>query len=503
MKKKILAVSLSVLLLMSMAVGCANTPGQTADTTTDPTNADNPPASGDVTTVESNDADLLGFPKEDNGNKKFVIYTNSTKSDGSALGDFNVESQTGDLVNDAVFKKDAKVEDYLGIDIELILENGVWSKRSAFNNKIIAAYDAGDHEFDVVNSMLVCTIPLAGRGLFVDVSDLPHTGFDKPWYIKDMVENYGIGGKFYGIISDHSLSLYKDLSVIFFNADMMEDVKPDVDLYDLVRRGEWTLDKFLEVSSDMARDLNGDDAYTAGDDIFAYFGEGVPNGTWITALDIHSFEINETGNSFTYYGLTERFSSAYDRMGVFSTSPGVRNEQGTLGARDTFANGRVAFMTNFLYTTESLRDMDDDYGILPIPKYDTNQEDYISQVGTSTSTFFVPQTQMNLDLVSKFIECEAYFGYTEVSDVYYEVALKTKYIDDPNMVDMLDIVRENATITFMMVYGANYMKNSPYERFRFSASGVAYTDIASWMASRETSFCTSLQTLLDAYAALE
>ena len=43
---------------------------------------------------------------------------------------------------------------------------------------------------------------------------------------------------------------------------------------------------------------------------------------------------------------------------------------------DVFRDGRALFFPTYLSTTTSLRDMVDDYGILPNPKYDEKQENY-------------------------------------------------------------------------------------------------------------------------------
>lgn len=496
MKKRIVVLLVASLMLLTSFSGCSGG-SSSADTTAAPNESK---TNESETSTGPTTAEILGFEKEDNGGDTFMILTSSTSD-----YEFNVEAQTGDIVSDAVFKKDRMVEEYLGINIELVKESGLWAKRADFNAKITAAHNSGDATYDLINNTLVCTMPLAQQGMFVNVNDLEHNNFDQAWYIKDMNENYGINGKFYGIISDHSLSLYKDMSVIFFNSTIWGDQKPDVNLYDLVRKGEWTLDKFLELTQDMARDLNGDGTYDTDNDLYTYFAEAVPNGTWMTAFNIKILDWNKDG-SYIYHGLTERMDSAFMKLlNFYNTVPGV-DAKDTSSKNDhlpamNFAEGRVATMTNFIYTTESIRDMDDDYGIIPIPKYDAAQENYIAQVGTSTSTIFVPQTQMDLELVSKFIECEAYFGYTEVSPIYYETALKTKYVDDPNIAEMLDIVRENATIPFLFVHGTA-LTNSPTSRFRFGNEGQKAL-LSAYFAKTADSFVASLDKYLAAYEDLD
>ena len=487
------------ILLPTLLSACANVQQPPVDTTVAPVQSTASPQ--EATAPANTPEKALGFAKEDNGNKTITILSNS-----ATAYEFNTESETGDIVDDAVFKKDSMVEDYLGISINLIHESGVYSDRKAFNAKITNDWSSGDGTFDLVNNVLTVTLPLSQQGVFVNVNDLQYNNLDQPWYIANMTENYGIKGKLYGILSDHSLSLYKDLSVIYFNADIWQELRSDTDLYEMVRKGEWTLDRFLELTSEMAGDLNGDGQYDYDNDRYAYFAESVPNGTWMTALDIDFIDMNSDG-SYTYHGLTDQLNDAYSKLSDYYTSvPGVtvldsaNKGKGAYPPRETFAEGRVAMMTNYIYATEYIRDMEDDYGIIPIPKYDMNQESYITQIGTSTSTFFIMQTAQDLDLISKFIECQAYFGYTEVSPIYYESALKTRYAKDPNMSQMLDIIRENATISFLFVYYSS-LSEAPRALFRFNTTPKA--DLGSYITTTKRVFISSVEKLLQTYESLQ
>lgn len=506
MKKHIALLLLVSMLLSTLLTGCANEQHPGTDTTEAATTTSSAPQGTtgpqETTAYVPTTEELLGFAKENNENRKFTILATSVKS-----YDFNVESETGEIISDVVFKKDSLVEEYLGIDIEVVWENGAWANRSKFNEKITNAYETGDNTYDLVNNAVVCTLPLAQKGVLVNVNELQYTNLEQPWYVANMVEDFGIKGKLYGIMSDHSLSLYKDLAAIFFNVNLWQDQRSDVDFYELVRKNEWTLDKFIELTSDMAKDLNGDGQYDTENDRYAYFGEAVPNRSWLTAMDIKIIDMNKDG-SYNYYGLNEQLSDIYDKLVEYrATVPGVTDQDsntsknvGKVTPRDAFAAGRVAMMTHRIESTEFIRDMDNDYGIIPIPKYDQSQENYISQVATSVSTFFIPQNQDDLDLVSKFIECEAYFGYTHVTPVYYEASLKARYVNDPNIFEMLDIIRENATASFLFVYSSNF-SNSPYTLLAFDKAPKA--DLASWFTTTKRVFVESVEKMINAYESIE
>ena len=509
MKKLIASFLLASILISTLLTGCANVEQSGDDTsgaTTAVSNNGNPAQSMDApnetTEYVPTTEELLGFGKESNGNRKFTLLATTAKD-----YDFNVESERGDIVDDAVFKKDSLTEDYLGIDIEIVWEHGAWANRSKFNSLITNAYETGDNTYDLVNNAVVCTLQLAQKGVLLNVNELQYTNLDQPWYVADMVEDFGIKGKLYGIMGDHSLSLYKDLSVIFFNVDLWQETRSEVDLYQMVRNNEWTLDTFLELTSGMAKDLNGDGQYDAENDRLAFFGEAVPNRTWLTAMDMHIIDMNSDG-TYTYHGLTQRLADMYDRLVEYrATVPGVLDQDsastknvGKITTRDAFAAGRVATMCHKIVSTEFIRDMSDDYGIVPIPKYDKTQEKYLSQVATAISTFFIPQNQDDYDLISKFIECESYFGYTHVSPVYYESALKARYVNDPNIFEMLDMIRENATASFLFVYSSN-LSSQPTAIWGFDLAPKA--DLASHFKTIERIFVESLEKMIKTYDSLE
>ena len=478
---------LGVIIIFMQLAGCGEVSEQSVDSS----------VNTDAETTESLST-LLGFPKEDNSGKVFRILSSTNKS-----YEYDAEEVTGDVVNDAVYEKNAAVEDYFGISFEFIYEDDTWANRSSFNNLITQDVMSGSGMYDLVSAITVCTMPAALEGIFIEGNNLPYCDFTKPWWIHDMYSRFSIDGKLYGFIGDASLSLYKDMTVVFFNQRIWDNYnKPNP--YDLVRNNEWTIDKMIELTTDMASDLNGDGKYDSENDQLAYLAEQVPNGTFQTSLELKVVDIDENGAPI-YLGLSEKFVTAYDKMLAFHKNPGVVTmstiDDATYKSMKTFAEGNVATMVNFIYSTEYLRDMVDDYGILPMPKYDSNQEKYISQLGTSTSMLYVPATTNDIELTSKVMEALCYYSSELVVPKYYEVALKEKYARDADIAQMLDIIRDGATFDFLFAYGAGCLSNAPNSYFRFGNTDT--TDIASNFASLEASFTASLEKLIETYENLD
>ena len=486
MKKQII----STLLLMSMLATASCGGGTTSgNDTTKPTDSAE-------TTAPADNSPKLELPDVDYNGKTFTILTTV-----HASYEYDAVEETGDVVNDAVFRRNQTVEDKLGIKFDFIIEPGQWGDRENFNALVKNSVMAADNAFDLVNGVVVIVLPMASDGLFIDANSLEHVNLTNPWWVQGMNDNLAIGGKLYGFIGDASLSLYKDMTVIYFNKRLWDENKAP-NPYDLVRNNEWTLDKFITLCSGMQRDLNGDGTYDETDQL-TFLGEYVPCGTFQTSLQLDVVRIGNDGTP-EYLGLTEKFLSAFEKLQTFHAGEGIMRmssiDDKSYKSMITFGNGNVATMCNFIYSTEYLRDMKDDYGILPMPKYDENQEKYVSQLGTSTAMLFVPTTTKDIELTSKVMEALSYYTNRLVVPKYYEVALKDKYARDDDIAEMLDIIRDGAAFDFLFVYGTS-LQGAPNSYFRFYNTNTS--DLASTFASNETNFKTSLEEMIEKYSEID
>ena len=94
---------------------------------------------------------------------------------------------------------------------------------------------------------------------------------------------------------------------------------------------------------------------------------------------------------------------------------------------------------------EGLRGMETDFGILPFPKYDENQANYLSLVNAYIgSALSVPATA-NPEESGAVLEAMAYESRYTLQPAYYDVMLKNKVSRDSDSEDMLKIIFGNMT----------------------------------------------------------
>ena len=111
---------------------------------------------------------------------------------------------------------------------------------------------------------------------------------------------------------------------------------------------------------------------------------------------------------------------------------------------DVFTAGRAMFCDMSLSKiTTFLSEMDDPYGILPIPKYDTNQEEYLSFVNGSTPLVMIAKTEADPEFVGTIVEAMATYNYDNVTPQLFEVATKLQAAQDPASAAMVDYIVRN------------------------------------------------------------
>ena len=111
---------------------------------------------------------------------------------------------------------------------------------------------------------------------------------------------------------------------------------------------------------------------------------------------------------------------------------------------DVFTAGRAMFVDMTLgKITTFLSEMDDPYGILPIPKYDTNQKEYLSFVNGSTPLVMIAKTEADPEFVGTIVEAMATYNYDNVTPQLFEVATKLQAAQDPASAAMVDYIVRN------------------------------------------------------------
>ena len=467
----------TTLMLLSALVltACGGTAAPAADDTT----------AGDTTPApETTDlAESWGIVKQDFGGAEVCIISGE-----HCKYEYAIEEETGDVVDDAVYARNRKVEELLNVKFSIISQAN-WTGTDPFYSLIRSDVQAGDSTYDIVNGLNCWTTPLVFEGIFRRLDNISSINFDHPWWVPGIALDGS--DEVYSAFSDASLSLYKDLYVMFFNQSIIEKNKME-NPYDLVESGKWTLDAFLKMGREGSADLDGDGNITVDKDQMAYVAKHAANRGFLTATGTSVIVTDEKGTP-KMGGVSEQLSNVYDKLRPFFTDKKlthVDTEPDMILLSKPFIEGRALFLNNCLIAVEGMRDMKDDYGIAPLPKYDENQKDYLSQIATSTSALYLPVTVEDAEMLGSVMEALGFYSHTEVVPVYYETALNVKYARDEKVQSMLAMVRENAStnvdFSFNTIFWTNDVINAAWED----------KELASWYAGLESKVNTTIEKYL-------
>ncbi len=133
--------------------------------------------------------------------------------------------------------------------------------------------------------------------------------------------------------------------------------------------------------------------------------------------------------------------------------------------------------------------MQDDFGIVPMPKYDAEQEQYYSKTDQYGLLFGVPVSASNLDRVGEIMEYMAWLSNDTVLPAYYEVNLKDKKIRDARASEMLDLIKNSRFYVISSLIGVNVVDAI--------VNGFIEGNIASAYDSKKSSFETKLEDILE------
>ena len=154
------------------------------------------------------------------------------------------------------------------------------------------------------------------------------------------------------------------------------------------------------------------------------------------------------------------------------TVPLGTGDERRLTGHTLFANNMSLFEVTNVGALQSIRDMESDFGILPMPKYDEKQENYISRT-IDGWLYCVPMSNTELEMTSVIMEEMAIGAKNYIVPAYYNVALRDKYTRDADSVEMLDIVYNTRAFDMGDVFWLFDIRNVFVNIMRTGGTGFA------------------------------
>lgn len=452
---RLISALLVIVTLTAMLAACAETnSGDPADTTLpDASEAAAATTVGELPPEETaltDDVPALDYKGED-----IVILARNR----DWVADEIWTEENGTIVNDSVYKRNELVNSRLNVNIELRGVEG--TNNYAVRDQLQLLIESGAEDVDLVVNAAYVAASTTGSGLYRDLMTLPNLDLSKAYWSQGLNEAMRVGDAQYLCSGAILLSYYRFIFVTFFNITKFQNANLEL-LYDKVEKGEWTLEKQIILTEQLFNDANGNGETDDGD-FFGFMSNhnmiGV-DGYWASCeLPIlkknaegyyeYSLDLDRTVKAVEL--LTELFWETNGTMRVAHTSGDY--EQDDIAQR--FANEEAAMVTLRLIEVENDLVGMNDYGIVPLPRLDTDQQTYRSAIHDSFSAYSVPNFNFSDDELEKIgavLEVMASSSFNTITPAYYEQALKGRYANDPQSVRMLDLITQNVWIDAGVLY---------------------------------------------------
>ena len=432
MKKQLFCLILAALLALP-ACGDQKKPSVV---TTAPTESQS--SSADAVTELSDDLGDYNF-----GGETFSIYTRTTPLFYPYL---DRQEETGDLIDDAVYSRNRKLEERFNFTFDEQYYDYLVEGSDAPRRLLLA----GDDTFDLHEGRCVHMFNYASEGFMYTLDELTMINPEKPYWNSQLYNDLSVGGEHYFAVGAFNITGYDLTHVMLFNKKLIDDLNLE-NPYDLVRSGKWTYDKFAEMGRAAVMDLDGNSVMDNQDQYgYISLAKQVMPGFWIAA-GATSIK-KDTDGLLTYTAPTDqKFVEVCQKIFNITWSDNIWHRVPVTVDDESeirlFCDGHSLFANSSCFQISSIRDAATDFGILPYPKWDEDQDKYYSRI-EGCELFAVPKSNTNPEMASVILEAMACESMKSVIPAYYDVALKVKFTRDDDSAEMLDLVFENRVFDF-------------------------------------------------------
>lgn len=398
---------------------------------------------------EYTDADGNYVPKhevKDMNGRPFTIIVRGSKFGTYQSDDFTTESELyGDLINDAVKKRNEKVEELYNVQLDVV-------KSDTINEDIRLDCASNLGSYDAIMPTLPALAGFAAEEYLIDLNTLSNFDANAPWYSQSCSEAFSFGNKLYFTTGDITILNKVNTPSILFNKEMAQTYNMP-DLYDLVDKKQWTFDKMVELARQVNKITTSDGSYSTENiygmvsgygDAASFFGASGETICAKDADDLPYLSIGSTSRSITVaQNILETYATA--NWVIYAQDFQDKVKDIWEASFEVFYNGRALFRPSAFSATTKLRSRSNIvFGILPMPLMDETQEEYYSYCGTGeTAGIAIPVCAEDPEFSAYMIEAYSAWAKNYITTAYYDINLKYKDVRDDESEKMLDIIFDN------------------------------------------------------------
>ena len=437
--KRVICLTLALLMLLTAFVGCGKQDGveqQEAPTTYAPV--------GDEKIPRDQVPDNL--PEKDYGGNQFNILVQTYNA---ALDDFVVNEESTYIVDQAVHSRNVRVEERFGVKLEFHQ-----AEYKELNEKIALSVQSGDGTYDLAAQHIVRSVGAIEQGLLNAWNDMEYIDVERPWWNKSAWDEFGINGQSMLLVGDIAQVYIESCYGIIFNKRLEAEIVGKDSLFEYVKNGSWTWEQFYTIlenhyidDGDVPGEKDKNDEYGCVFQAKNYqngfqFGFGLKT----TFIDTDGFPTLDVDVS--------KFSDVSEKITkLINQTPGSFTVNDWNTHKDVFRAGNALFMPGvFTLILRDIKDMSDEYGILPMPKYDEEQSEYYSFCDGAASAMICPIDVKDKEMVGIITEALAAESWKFITPETVESALSARYAFDDNQGVAVQMILDGVYFDFGVTY---------------------------------------------------
>ncbi|MCL1792984.1 MAG: hypothetical protein FWG34_03855 [Oscillospiraceae bacterium] len=401
------------------------------------------------------------------------------------------EDEIGEKMNDSVYRRTKNVEERFDMTINPVTDGYIDSIYPAVSKSV----KAGSDDYQMALTHCIAGVgELSTGGLVHNWNKIPIVDFSKPWWNQRMNQTMSVDGVLLTAVSDFIIF---DPNVIYFNKRIAKELDLG-DIYNIVKDGKWTWAKLSEFAKLASKDLNGDGIFDKDDQygLVTHIGWMMENA--IQSSGMYISKIGEDGypeNNLNTEKFGNLINTLYELMFVgnqtFLGEWDANNLSVVYESQVPMSSDRVLFHVDPLSAGKRYRAYDVEFGILPFPKYDEAQSEYLSL--SWNGFIMLPQTA-DPEVAGAVSEALAAESHRLTVPAYYDVLLTSKVARDVESTEMIDIIYKGAVYDFALNFG-NW---TPISIAVSNILGTKKTpDYVSFMEKNENAFNKQMQKTYD------
>jgi hypothetical protein len=222
----------------------------------------------------------------------------------------------------------------------------------------------------------------------------------------------------------------------------------------LVIDGKWTLEELHKLTLNIGSGMDNETGKTEGD----IYGLVCPTDVYSEAFVIGSGIKISAENSSGLLQLTDDYTGNKMHTLLSDLAAKFNSNDWLLEGASTAAlkGGNSLFGVIEMSMCGTLAQGSWAFSPLPLPKYNTDQTDYYTNIGFTYTAFCIPNAAKDPDMSAAVLECMNSEAYRSSAVTLFETMMKGRFSQDPVDVQMYEIIKSSVYVDMARVFSNSF-----------------------------------------------